>query len=337
MGQLDKQNAVRTPERVLADFVPEGLEQVDNPQKTIPQMAKNASLCDRINSAVSRIPTSHTLARGDARHLSKLETGSVDLIMTSPPYWNLKEYNSSEGQLGNIASYEEFVTELEKVWHECYRALVPGGRLICVVGDVCLSRREHGRHAVMPLHASIQESCQRVGFDNLAPILWHKIANASYEVSGGAGFYGKPYEPNAVVKNDVEFILMQRKPGGYRQPSLSARLLSIIPKNLHRKWFQQIWTDVPGASTDQHPAPYPLPLAGRLIRMFSFVGDVVLDPFMGLATTNMAAAKYGRNSLGIEIDPVFFKKARSRLTQQASELFSSLDVSTMALEDVESE
>ncbi|MEF8788251.1 MAG: DNA methyltransferase, partial [Planctomycetota bacterium] len=214
--------------------------------------------------------------------------------------------------------------------------LVPGGRLICVVGDVCLSRREHGRHAVMPLHASIQESCREIGFDNLAPILWHKIANASYEVTGGSGFYGKPYEPNAVVKNDVEFILMQRKPGGYRQPSLAARLLSVIPQALHRTWFQQIWTELPGASTREHPAPYPLPLAERLVRMYSFVGDAVLDPFMGLATTNLAAARFARNSVGVEIDPTFFKKGRSRLIEQATELFSNLDVIATTQEDSQS-
>jgi len=336
MNTLEKAEALRTSEEVLADFVPQELKEIEDPQKTIPRLAKNASLCDKIGSSVAKIPSSHRLVRGDARSLGTLPSESIDLVLTSPPYWNLKDYESSNGQLGNISSYEGFVKELEKVWRECYRLLVPGGRLICVVGDVCLSRREYGRHAVMPLHAAIQESCRKIGFDNLAPILWHKIANASYEISGGSGFYGKPYEPNAVVKNDVEFILMQRKPGGYRQPSLAARLLSVIPRALHRTWFQQIWTELPGASTKQHPAPYPLALAERLIRMYSFVGDAVLDPFMGLATTNLATAKYGRNSIGVEIDLTFFQKACSRLKKQATELFSNLDVATTTLEEEQS-
>lgn len=114
------------------------------------------------------------------------------------------------------------------------------GRLICVVGDVCLSRRKNGgRHTVVPLHAAIQEHCRALGFDNLAPILWHKIANAKYEVeNGGSGFLGKPYEPNGVIKNDIEFILMQRKPGGYRAPALNPRVLSLISEAEHRAWFQ---------------------------------------------------------------------------------------------------
>ena len=139
------------------------------------------------------------------------------------------------------------------------RVLVPGGRLIIVVGDVCLSRRRFGRHIVFPLHASIQEHCRNLSFDNLAPIIWYKIANASLEAKGnGTSFLGKPYEPGGVIKNDIEFILMQRKPGGYRSPALNARLLSVIPQALHKQCFQQIWQDVKGASTRQHPAPFPL-------------------------------------------------------------------------------
>lgn len=175
----------------------------------------------------------------------------------------------------------------------------------------------------MPLHASIQEHCRRLGFNNLAPIIWHKIANAVYEASGnGGGFLGKPYEPNSVIKNDIEFILMERKPGGYRSPSLATRILSVIPADQHKSWFQQIWTGVTGASTKQHPAPYPLQLAERLIRMFSFVGDTVLDPFMGTGTTNVAAAKWGRNSIGVEVDPHYFDMAIKRLDNETPKLIT---------------
>ena len=208
-----------------------------------------------------------------------------------------------------------------------FEALVPGGRLICVVGDVCLSRRKNsGRHTVVPLHASIQEHCRAIGFDNLAPIIWHKIANAVYEVENGSSFLGKPYEPNAVIKNDIEFILMQRKPGGYRAPSVATRVLSIIPEDCHREWFQQIWTGLPGASTRDHPAPFPVELAARLIRMFSFVGDTVLDPFMGTASTNIAAAKWGRNSIGIEVDEEYYALAEKRLRHETTGLFSKASI-----------
>ncbi|MCL4455312.1 MAG: site-specific DNA-methyltransferase [Deinococcus sp.] len=254
-----------------------------------------------------------------------LAPNSVHLVVTSPPYWTLKDYNQVEGQMGYIEDYEEFLSELDKVWQACYDALVPGGRLICVVGDVCLSRRKNkGEHVVVPLHASIQEHSRKIGFSNLAPIIWHKIANAAYEASGnGGGFLGKPYEPNSVIKNDIEFILMERKPGGYRSPSLATRILSVIPADRHKVWFQQIWTGLTGASTKTHPAPYPLELAERLVRMFSFVGDTVLDPFMGTGTTNVAAAKWGRNSIGVEIDPNYFEMAAGRLERNSPKLFGN--------------
>ncbi len=189
---------------------------------------------------------------------------------------------------------------------------VPGGRLVCVVGDVCLSRREHGRHVVMPLHADITVRCRKIGFDNLNPIIWLKIANAQFEVENGSKFLGKPYEPNAIIKNDIEFILMQRKPGGYRKPTERQRRLSMIDKERFDEWFRQIWT-LTGASTKQHPAPFPLELAERLVRMFSFVGDTVLDPFVGTGTTLVAAAGAGRNAVGIEIDPAYVRLAKERL------------------------
>jgi len=280
-----------------------------DPKKAIPAIAKDARANKVIQHIVASLPTSHRFILGDSRDMSSISDESIHLVVTSPPYWTLKQYNYTEGQLGYIEDYEQFLLELDKVWRECYRVLVPGGRLVIVVGDVCLSRRKNGRHKVVPLHASIQEHCRTIGFDNLAPIIWYKIANANYEASRRSSFLGKPYEPNAIIKNDIEFILMQRKPGGYRNPSLEARVLSVISESDHRKWFQQIWTDVPGASTHNHPAPFPVELASRIIRMFSFVGDTVLDPFVGTGTTTIAAAKAGRNSIGIEIDPAYLRHA----------------------------
>jgi modification methylase len=257
--------------------------------------------------------TTQTLRWGDARDMDWIPTHSVHLVVTSPPYWTLKTYPHHAAQLGQVSSYEEFHAELDKVWRQCLRVLVPGGRVVCVVGDVCLSRKRHGRHMVMPLHADIVVRCRRIGFDNLTPILWYKISNAAYEVERGSGFLGKPYEPNAIVKNDVEFILMLRKPGGYRQPTDEQRKASRLTKEEHHEWFQQIWTGITGASTKVHPAPYPLELAERLVRMFSFVDDIVLDPFLGTGTTAVAAAKWGRNSIGFEVDRSYFELASSRI------------------------
>ncbi len=286
---------------------------VRDPQRDLPRAAKNADITAQIERAVKRLTTHHILHRTDARFLP-MPPGSIELALTSPPYWTLKEYRHSAGQLAEIEEYETFLDQLDQVWQRVFDALVPGGRLICVVGDVCLSRRRAGRHRVIPLHASIQEHCRRLGFDNLAPILWYKISNARHEVERpGGGFLGKPYEPNAVVKNDIEYVLMFRKPGGYRATSVATRLLSLIPETKHAQWFQQVWVGLGGASTRVHPAPFPLELAERLVRMFSFAGDTVLDPFTGTGTTNLAAALWGRHSIGAEVDPTYLSFAEERL------------------------
>lgn len=279
--------------------------------------------------------TDHRLILGDARDMSFIPDESVHLVVTSPPYWSLKRYEEHPMQMGHLPDYEVFLVELWEVWRQVFRVLVPGGRLVCVVGDVCLSRRQNaGRHVVVPLHADICVQCRKIGFDNLNPIIWHKIANASYEVSNGSKFLGKPYEPNAIIKNDIEFILMQRKPGGYRKPTDKQRELSRISKEDFSKWFQQFWT-ISGASTREHPAPFPLELAHRLVRMFSFVGDTVLDPFVGTGTTMAAAMKCGRNSIGIEIEPKYARMTARRLQQESQDLFSvrNLEFSSLFREE----
>lgn len=307
-------------------YLPPELRSLDDPQTAIPAIAKDPKLLRLIQAAVGEVPTEHELYLADARNL-RLLPESVHLVLTSPPYWTLKNYRDVQGQLGHIEDYGQFLTELDKVWKLCFHALVPGGRVICVVGDVCLSRRKNkGRHTVVPLHAAIQEHCRQMGFDNLAPIIWHKIANAVYEVANGSTFLGKPYEPNAVIKNDIEFILMQRKPGGYRKPSVATRVLSVISTENHQKWFQQIWRGLTGASTRKHPAPYPVELAKRLIQMFSFVGDTVFDPFLGTGTTTIAAMQHGRNSIGCEIDEEYFLQAEKCIKNCSLELFSKAKV-----------
>ncbi len=310
----------------VEDYVPTELQGLEDPQTAIPAIAKDRRSLALIQEAVQEVPTAHEIYRGDARAM-QLMPESVHLILTSPPYWTLKQYRDVDGQLGHVEAYDEFLDELDKVWKICHNALVPGGRLICVVGDVCLSRRKNkGRHTVVPLHASIQERCRNIGFDNLAPIIWHKIANAAYEVPNGSSFLGKPYEPNSVIKNDIEFILMERKPGGYRKPSVATRVLSVISAENHHKWFQQIWSGLTGASTRKHPAPYPVKLAEQLIRMFSFVGDTVVDPFLGTGTTTLAAMEHGRNSIGYEIDGEYFRLAKRSIQDSSADFFSKCTV-----------
>ncbi len=315
----DEQRVIEALEKYLGARSTKWTESVISSR--VPDLAKDPRFLALQRELVVQLPTQHFLRRGDARQLAFIPEDSVHLIVTSPPYWSLKRYEDNPDQLGHIEGYEEFLAELTDVLMECYHKLRIGGRLVCVVGDVCLSRRKNnGRHVVVPLHASILEIGRRIGFDPLAPIIWYKISNASYEMAGSSGFLGKPYEPNAVVKNDFEFVLSLRKPGGYRRPSFAKRLLSIIHEEEYSRSFKQIWSDIPGASTRHHPAPYPEALASRIIRMFSFVDDTVLDPFVGTGTTMLAAANSGRNSIGSDIEFSYLRYAASRLDNELRSL-----------------
>ncbi len=261
----------------------------------------------------------HLLVRGDARNLGFVSDETVHLVVTSPPYGSLKEYPEGEAQLGNWATYDAFLYELDKVWSECLRVLVPGGRVCCVVGDITLSRRQAGRHQVLPLSSDITSRARHLGFDVLSPIYWFKVGNIHLEASRSSRFLGKPYLPNGIIKNDRETILMLRKPG-YRKPTPEMEELSRIPKDDYFKWFTQIWSDVTGASTRDHPAPFPVEIPNRLIQMFSFVGDVVLDPFVGSGTTVQAAVQLGRNAVGVDIEPRYLTLSRERLQRKAYRL-----------------
>lgn len=265
------------------------------------------------------LQTRHRVILGDARVMNGLIDNSIHLVVTSPPYWVLKRYDGAAGdaQLGHLDDYPQFQLELKRAWQRCFDALVPGGRLCIVVGDVCLPRRKVGRHMVVPVHADISVHCREIGFDYLTPIFWYKIANAATEVEGnGSPFLGKPYEPNAIIKNDIEYILFFRKPGGYRSPTAEQRVLSLIEKEEHARWFRAIWDNIPGSNrTRGHPAPYPVELAYRLIKMFSFVGDTVLDPFLGTGTTTEAAILANRSSVGYEIEEVYRDIVKERFQQ----------------------
>ena len=271
--------------------------------------------------------TRHEMILGDARDLRFIPDKSVHLVVTSPPYFNLKSYASDAdgAQLGRIDDYEAFLDELDKVWCECERVLVPGGRVCCVIGDILIPRRADGRHRVLPLPSDIQVRSRKVGLDNLTPILWFKIGNRTNEAGGGSsGYYGKPYQPGAIIKNDHEHILMLRKPGGYRTTPMIQKALSILQRDEMDTWMRPVWSDIRGASLQQgHPAPFPAELAERLIRMFSFAGDVVLDPFGGSGSTTVAAIRAGRSSLSVEIEEEYLNAATRRAAREASQNFTS--------------
>ena len=306
--------------RETVDAVTEVLDDLppaDNAAGAVEKMLRANAILRNVPWPAPFDETRHRVCEGDARDLSFLPTASVHLVVTSPPYWTLKQYEPHRDQLGAISDYERFLSELDKVWRECARVLAPGGRICCVVGDICVPRKRNGRHYVMPLHADIQVRSRHLGLDCLTPILWQKIANGVTEAEGnGAGFYGKPYQPGAIVKNDVEYILFLRKGGDYRSPSPIQRALSMLTKEEMQSWMRSSWTDIKGESTRKgHPAPYPTALAERLVKMFSFAGDTILDPFAGTGTTAIAALNAGRNSISVEIEPKYVAMTRDRLRE----------------------
>jgi modification methylase len=260
-------------------------------------------------------PTSHQVILGDSRQMPEIPNESVHLVVTSPPYANLKKYPDNPDQLGNIDDYEKFLDEVDKVWSECARVLIPGGRICCIVGDVNIARSNGGRHYVLPLGADIRVRSRRLGLDHLQGITWYKVANITLEASKSSRYLGKPNLPGGIIKNDIEHIIFLRKPG-YRSPSAQMEEHSFIPTDEYIVLFRSIWNDIRGASLAQHPAPYPLEIARRLIRMFSFLGDTVLDPFAGTGTTMLAALQLGRSSISYEVEPRYLELIRSRLAQQ---------------------
>jgi len=314
LPELKLRETVDAVSKVLADLPP-----ADNAPGAVEKMLRANAILRNVPWPVPFDQTTHRMHLGDARQMGWLPNESVHLVVTSPPYWTLKEYEANDAQLGSIADYESFLTELDRVWSECVRVLVPGGRICCVVGDVCIPRKKKGRHYVMPLHADILVRCRRLGLDSLTPIFWQKIANGVTEAQGnGAGFYGKPYQPGAIIKNDVEYILFLRKGGEYRSPTPIQRALSMLNKEEMQSWMRSAWADIKGESTrNGHPAPFPVALAERLVKMFSFAGDTVCDPFAGLGTTALAALESGRNSVNIEIEPKYLALANQRLREAA--------------------
>ncbi len=244
--------------------------------------------------------------------MSEVESGSSDLAVTSPPYWHIKDYGCP-GQIGHGQSLHEYLTALFQVWGECHRALREGGRLCVNAGDQFARASVYGRYRVIPLHAEIIQQCGLVGFDFLGSIIWRK--KTTVNTSGGAVIMGSfPFPPNGIVELDYEHILIFKKPGKPKKAPPAIREASRLSKEEWKTYFSGHW-DFAGIRKKAagHEAAFPEELPRRLIRMFSFAGDLVLDPFLGSGTTARAALSLGRNAVGYEINPVFAEAARSAI------------------------
>ena len=255
-----------------------------------------------------------TLYHGDCREILTTEGLTADLTVTSPPYADLIDYGEADGQIGAMA-FREWRQQMKDVLAAVLGITTAGGRAAVNVGDVCVARRTAGRHYVQPLGAALTIDAFELGWDYLSPIRWEKVANIAMEASRSSAALGKPNQPGGVIKNDAEAILLFRKPGGYRKPTAEQIEGAFIPSDEYRSLFRGVWRDVPGESDKNHPAPFPERIPARLIRMFSFPGDVVLDPFAGRGTTLAAAKLLGRRAVGVEVEERFCELAAKRLDQ----------------------
>jgi len=224
---------------------------------------------------------------------------SVDLVVTSPPYWQIKDYESAE-QIGHGQTLHAYLADLGRVWSECHRVLRPGARLCVNIGDQFASAKLHGRYRVIPLHAEITCQCVGLGLDYMGSIIWRK--KTTMNTSGGATIMGSfPYPPNGIVELDFEYILLFKKPGKMAKVDRSDRQKAAMSLEEWKSWFSGHW-DIGGARKKGHEAPFPLEIPTRLIRMFSLPGGVVLDPFLGTGTTLRAAYTLGRTGIGYEVN-----------------------------------
>jgi len=256
-------------------------------------------------------PTQHEIIIGDARHMADLADASVDLAITSPPYWCIKDYGHP-GQIGYEQSYERYLADLRQVMAETLRVLRPGCRFAVNIGDQYLRASEHGRYHIQPIPADLTVTGRDLGFDFMGGIIWKKISTT--KTSGGGALMGSIYYPrDGQVTYEHEFILLFRKPGKSQRPSPEVREQSRLTKEERLKWFRGVWDDVAPDRQRGHVAMFPVELPRRLIKMYSFWGETILDPFMGSGTTALAAALEGRNSVGYEINPEFEELIRRKL------------------------
>lgn len=264
--------------------------------------------------------TKHKIINGDSRKMAELEDKSVDLVITSPPYWQLKDYGT-ENQIGYNDSYEEYINNLNLVWKESYRVLNNGCRLCVNIGDQFARAVYYGRYKVIPIRTEIIKFCEAIGFDYMGAIIWQKKTTTN--TTGGASLMGSyPTPRNGILSIDYEFILLFKKLGIPIKPSKEIKEQSKMTKEEWKTYFSGHW-NFGGARQDGHIAMFPEELPKRLIKMFSFVGETVLDPFLGSGTTSLAAKKLKRNSVGYEMNPEFIPYIERKLEINQGDIFNS--------------
>ena len=272
--------------------------------------------------------TNHKIIIGDSREMAEVDEKTVHLIITSPPYWQLKDYGSAD-QIGFNDSYEDYINNLNLVWAECHRVLHDGCRLCINIGDQFARSVYYGRYKVIPIRTEIIKFCETLGFDYMGAIIWQKPTTMN--TTGGATVMGSfPYPRTGIIKIDYEFILIFKKPGDSPKVSKEIKEQSKLSKEEWNEYFSGHW-NFNGEKQIQHLAMFPEELPKRLIKMFSFVGDTVLDPFLGSGTTILAAKNLNRNSVGYEINSEFLPIIKEKVGINQLSTLAKFEVFTQQL------
>lgn len=275
--------------------------------------------------------TKHLCVVGDSRKMDDINDSSVHLIVTSPPYWQLKDYGIEE-QIGFNDSYEEYINNLNLVWKECYRVLHPGCRMLINIGDQFARAVYYGRYKIIPIRTEIIKYCETIGFDYMGAIIWQK--KTTMNTTGGATVMGSyPFPRNGIIEIDYEFILIFKKPGKAPNVDRSIKEQSKIAKDKWKEYFLGHWY-FNGARQDHHIAMFPVELPKRAIEMFTFIGETVLDPFIGSGTTSLAALLTNRNSIGYEINKDFLPIIKARLNVDKKNLFFDFIVKEQKIKSI---
>jgi site-specific DNA-methyltransferase (adenine-specific) len=275
--------------------------------------------------------TLHKIIIGDSRQMKEVSDESVHLIITSPPYWQLKDYGNGK-QIGFNDTYEEYINNLNLVWAECHRVLHKGCRLCINIGDQFARSVYYGRYKVIPIRTEVIKFCESIGFDYMGAIIWQKITTCN--TTGGATVMGSfPYPRNGILKLDYEFILILKKYGNPPKVNNKVKEQSKINQEEWNQYFTGHW-NFSGEKQDKHLAMFPEELPKRLIKMFSFVGDTVLDPFLGSGTTSLAAKNLNRNSVGYEINEDFLPLIKDKLGLKQNTIFQNESFEVIKQEDM---
>jgi site-specific DNA-methyltransferase (adenine-specific) len=274
----------------------------------------------------------HKIIVGDSRRMTELNSESVHLVITSPPYWQLKDYGNGK-QIGFDDSYEEYINNLNLVWNECHRVLHKGCRLCVNIGDQFARSIYYGRYKIIPIRTEIIKFCETVGFDYMGAIIWQKVTTVN--TTGGATIMGSyPYPRNGIIKLDYEFILIFKKYGTTPKVTKEVKEQSKMTKDEWNQYFYGHW-NFPGEKQNKHLAMFPEELPRRLIKMYSFVGDTIMDPFLGSGTTSLAAKKLNRNSVGYEINEDFLELIKHKLDTKQKSIFGEDELEIIRQEPFE--